>query len=679
VARAFSHDVQGVRDYYKVLDVPHTATPDEIRRAYRSLALRYHPDRNGGSREAEERFKELAEAFHTLSDPERRDLYDVWGPGAPLRSTLLDDQSAGLDDAFTTFVQQFSAFLKEELPELSESVDSGPSLPPLPLRVRVTLAEVATGVTKEVSFPCPRCSGTGVQDAGSFEGWACLVCGGSGEDRGQTILVDVPAGALSGDRLRASRSQGEDVPAFVEVEEDPRFVRAGADVVLELAISARRGRASEVVVPTPTGSTRLKIPRGTPVGGALRIPGEGLPARSRAGKGDVIVKLVPEGTEGAWTVATPAPPPAAATGRSSVSKAGVVGLALLLGGVTVALLARVGSMLATASFAATTDEQSLTPAPASPVDGAAEQLSAPAEPLGAAEAAPVPRPPSLRIPAAPEPTKLTLPGAPDIASIFGDQPIASLSPIRPEPRASNASSTLSAVTQAPRVRNLDRVQEALLREYPIGLREAKVGGRVEMTFDVNAQGGVERFQIKEGSGNTQLDAAAMRVARVFEFTPALRGTERVATSVSLGITFGSGGPAALAGAGTPSTRATPNGSGQPVPADFDVAPQVSNPDRVRQSLEREYPIGLRDTGVGGYVDMWFYVNEQGVVERFQIGQGSGRAALDQAALRVARVFQFTAARRADQPVATWTSFRITFVGANPGGGAGARPSGADGE
>jgi TonB family protein len=102
-----------------------------------------------------------------------------------------------------------------------------------------------------------------------------------------------------------------------------------------------------------------------------------------------------------------------------------------------------------------------------------------------------------------------------------------------------------------------------------------------------------------------------------------------------------------------------------VPADFDVAPQVGNPERVQRALQREYPIGLRDAGVGGQVEMWFYVNQQGVVERFQIRQGSGSRALDEAAMRVARVFQFTPALRANQPIATWTALRITFVGADP--------------
>jgi TonB family protein len=258
---------------------------------------------------------------------------------------------------------------------------------------------------------------------------------------------------------------------------------------------------------------------------------------------------------------------------------------------------------------------------------------------------------------------VSLPGALDIAPTYSDQPIASLSPVRPETRSTGSGRSLRAITQTPQVRNADQVRQSLENEYPIGLREAKIGGRVEMTFDIDSRGRVESFRIREGSGHSELDAAARRVARVFEFSPALRGNERVAASVSLGITFGDGG--ALMGADLPAARTSASSPNQPVPATFDVAPQVRNTDRVRQSLVNEYPIGLRDAGVGGNVDMWFYVNDEGVPERFQIRQGSGHTALDEAAMRVARVFRFAPARRNNRPIATWISQRITFVGGDP--------------
>jgi molecular chaperone DnaJ len=660
-----------VRDYYEVLDVAHDATPDEIRRSYRSLALQFHPDRNSGSRDAEERFKELAEAFHTLSDPERRRVYDIWGADAPARRTLVDANGANLDDAVSVFVQQFSAFVQEELPEMSDFVDIPASVPSLPLRVRVSLAEVATGVCKEVPLPCVRCSGTGRRGPGPTDG-ACPTCEGRGEDAaGETVLVDVPAGALAGDCVRVPRAGRGDLLAFVEVEEDPRFVRAGADVVLELPISARGGPGSEVEVPTPTGSTLIKIPQGTPLGGALRIPGQGLPARSRPGRGDLIVKLVEDASDGAVPLPTPARTRAVV--RPTASKVVTAGLAFLLGGVTVGLLGRFGSEDATTGLAASTDRASSTASASRMADGVEKPDPSRGASAEAPGTRPVDNPPALRIPSAPDLTGVSLPQPVDIEPTYSDQPIASLTPIRPEPRPTDASGSnasgpsLPAITQVPRVLNADKVHESLEREYPVGLREAKIGGRVEMRFDIDAQGRVERFQISGSSGNNQLDAAATRVARVFSFSPALRGSERVATSVSLGIVFGESA-AAQTGAGASAPRAIARGPNDPVPADFEVAPQVSNPDRVRQALLREYPIGLRDAGIGGDVDMWFYVNQQGVVERFQIRQGSGRGALDEAAMRVAPAFRFTPARRADQPIATWISFRISFVGANPNPG-----------
>jgi molecular chaperone DnaJ len=653
-----------VRDFYKVLNVPRTATPDEIRRAYRSLALQFHPDRNSGSHEAEERFKELAEAFHTLSDPDRREVYDVWGPRAASRGVVLDPDAPNLDQAVSVFVEQFSAFVREELPEMPDFADLFDDAPRMPLRVRVTLAEVATGVAKEVPLPCVRCSGTGIQEGRRPSDRTCPTCRGSGKDAtGETVRVEVPAGALTGDCVRVPRSGKGDLLAFVEVEEDPRFVRAGADVVLELALSEQWPN-SEVEVPTPTGTTLVKIPQDAPLGGALRIPGHGLPARSRTGRGDLIVKLVAEGSEGAWMVPTPARTVAA---RSNTTKVVTAGLAFVLGGVTVALLGRAGAAVVSAGFAATTAQSTLASAPVSRVDAAAKN-TAPASgsvaPQNAASRSPVDTSTPLRIPSAPVLTGLTLPGIIDVAPIYTDQPISSLSPIRPEAPAINATGpSLTAVTQAPRIRNSERVQQSLEKEYPIGLRAARIGGRVEMSFDIDAEGRVERFQIRESSGYSELDAAALRVAEVFEFSPALRGTQRVATSVTFGITFGDAGAPGLTGAGGLAPRAAANDPNQPVPAEFDVAPEVSNPERVRQSLLREYPDGLRDAGVGGHVDMWFYVNQQGVVERVQIGQGSGHTALDEAALRVARAFRFTPARRANQPVSTWISLRITFVGA----------------
>jgi TonB family protein len=220
----------------------------------------------------------------------------------------------------------------------------------------------------------------------------------------------------------------------------------------------------------------------------------------------------------------------------------------------------------------------------------------------------------------------------------------------------------------PQIRNANQVRQALEREYPIGLREVGIGGRVEMSFFIDAHGVVERFEVKESSGNQALDQAALRVAQVFQFIPARRRNETVPAGLTLGITFESGNGGALASAGPSSAsvqgaaQATPREIDEPAVMPFDVAPQVRNANQVRQALAREYPIGLRDAGIGGRVEMSFYVNAQGVVEQFQVKQSSGNASLDRAALRVAQVFQFTPALLAAKPVAAWISLGITFEG-----------------
>ena len=226
---------------------------------------------------------------------------------------------------------------------------------------------------------------------------------------------------------------------------------------------------------------------------------------------------------------------------------------------------------------------------------------------------------------------------------------------------------------APQVSNASQVRQALEREYPIGLKETGIGGRVEMTFDLDDQGAVQRFHVEESSGHPSLDQAALRVAEVFEFTPARRRNERVASSISLGITFDSrmsapaaplaAGSATRSAAGQPATDAGAQGTtaaDQPVATAYDVAPQVRNANQVRQALEREYPIGLRAARIGGRVEVWFYITEQGDVARVQVKQSSGNAALDEAALEVARVFRFEPAQSGGDRIAVWVALGITF-------------------
>jgi TonB family protein len=218
------------------------------------------------------------------------------------------------------------------------------------------------------------------------------------------------------------------------------------------------------------------------------------------------------------------------------------------------------------------------------------------------------------------------------------------------------------------VTNASRVQQALERAYPIGLRELGLGGTVELAFYINEQGDAERFEVRTSSGNTALDQAALRVAPTFEFTPAQRGNARVAGWFARSIRFGNG--VTSSGMAETAAPAAPAGSGagsadQPTATQFDTPPQVRNANQVRQALDREYPIGLRATGTSGRIEMWLYVNERGVVERSQVRTSSGTQALDQAALRVAPVFQFTPGVRGGSATAGWIVVPVVFDGSAP--------------
>jgi TonB family protein len=271
-----------------------------------------------------------------------------------------------------------------------------------------------------------------------------------------------------------------------------------------------------------------------------------------------------------------------------------------------------------------------------------------------------------------EPPRASRPIEMPVAPVLGDaqlvstvdlaatsSPLLSL-PTPPRPTRGNENAPPPVTFTQPRVRNAARVQQELERVYPIGLRELGRGGTVEMSFYINERGVVERFETKQSSGNADLDKAALQVAEVFQFTPAMRGNEGVPVWFSMAITFGRAASAAPASPANVVAE-TPTGPDQPVASQFDVAPVVRNANRVRQSLDREYPIGLRAAGVGGTVEMWFYVDERGQAERFQLKKSSGNADLDRAALEVAQVFQFNPGTRGGTPAAGWIWLGVAFA------------------
>jgi molecular chaperone DnaJ len=340
-----------MRDYYEILGVTREADADEIKKAYRKLAFEYHPDRNNGSKEAEANFKEATEAYEVLRDSEKRAAYDRFGHAGLKGGGAGGAGFGGFDfaDALDIFMRDFGGF--SGLDDLfgarggRRGGRGGPRKgPDMQVRTTLTLEEVATGARKSVRVavlnPCGACSGTGAEGGAqpvtcptcegagevrrvqrSFLGQIvsvtpCPACGGEGlhiespcrncdgealERSEKTIEVEVPPGVSSGDyiTLRGLGNAGArggprgDVLVVIEVEEDARFVRDGANLVYELPITYSQAvLGAEIEIPTVGGMARIKVPAGTPSGKLLRLRERGLPRLQAGGRGDLLVQVV---------------------------------------------------------------------------------------------------------------------------------------------------------------------------------------------------------------------------------------------------------------------------------------------------------------------------------------------------------------------------------------------------
>lgn len=253
-------------------------------------------------------------------------------------------------------------------------------------------------------------------------------------------------------------------------------------------------------------------------------------------------------------------------------------------------------------------------------------------------------------------------------------------------------------TVAPDRINDGEIVEALVREYPPLLRDAGIGGTVVVWFFIDEQGVVRNQFVHTSSGHQALDEAALRVASVFRFTPALNRDRAVPVWVSFPITFRTEGGAEDAGAeeaeremdATEARRRAEEtesrlrrlmearaameeaeGGEAPAAEEVDISespaftpyttpPRYSNLEEITAALEREYPPLLRDAGIGGTVLVWFFVDEEGVVKNQRIATSSGHEALDEAALRATSVFRFTPALNRDKAVPAWVQFPVTF-------------------
>jgi TonB family protein len=252
------------------------------------------------------------------------------------------------------------------------------------------------------------------------------------------------------------------------------------------------------------------------------------------------------------------------------------------------------------------------------------------------------------------------------------------------------------MTVRPRILNAEEISAALRAAYPPMLRDAGIGGTVEVWFFVDEQGRVTKLQLNRTSGYDQLDAAAMKVASVMELSPAENRDQRVPAWVTIPITFSSNGGAAApvtmsservandpprersAEVGIPPTAselrerlaeigATPpvaapghNIADQPVFTPMTQRPRILNTAEVERALTSNYPAILRNAGIGGTVEVWFFVDEDGSVLKRQLNKSSGYDQLDQAALRVADTIRMSPARNRDAEVPVWVSIPITF-------------------
>jgi molecular chaperone DnaJ len=335
------------RDYYQVLGVDRGVSADEMKKAYRKLAVKFHPDKNPGDKSAEDKFKELGEAYEVLSNPDKRAAYDRYGHAAFTQG----GGGGGMHDPVDIFREVFGGGrgggIFESIFGDAMGQDGGERGgrgrgSDLRYDMRISFLEAARGVEKEIEIaklqPCDTCAGSGAEPGSKVS--TCSTCGGQGQvavsrgffniaqtcprcrgagqiiekpchtcrgdgrvEKAAHIKIKIPAGVEDGTRLRSS-GQGEsgtrggspgDLYVVLHVEPHDFFQREGTDLYCSVPISfAKAALGGEVKVPTLEGSAVLKVAAGTPSGKVLRLRGKGLPEVQGRGVGDLHVKLYVE-------------------------------------------------------------------------------------------------------------------------------------------------------------------------------------------------------------------------------------------------------------------------------------------------------------------------------------------------------------------------------------------------
>jgi molecular chaperone DnaJ len=322
------------RDYYEILGVPKNASPEEIKKAYRQLAMKYHPDKNPGDKEAEEKFKEVNEAYAVLSDPERRAQYDQFGHSG------IDMEGFRRDfTGFPDFEDLFSGVFESFFGRTTRTRTTARRGADVEYELEIDLEEVMHGARKKIRIPslenCPVCKGSGLRP-GTFEkkcpacygrgqvsftqgffsiSQTCTRCGGSGRiiehpcprcggrarvRQQRTLEVTIPAGIEEGARLKITGGgeAGEkggprgDLYIYITIRKHHFFERVGNDLLCEVPISfVKAALGGQVEVPTLNGKSLLTIPPGIQPGEVLKLRGKGLPNPRGFGRGDQHVKI----------------------------------------------------------------------------------------------------------------------------------------------------------------------------------------------------------------------------------------------------------------------------------------------------------------------------------------------------------------------------------------------------